>query len=195
MSLHPEKTRLIEFGRYAAANRERRGARQAGDASTSLVSRTSARQIATGGFLLKRKTRRDRMRAKLQEIKEELAAAHAADRSGQGKWLRQVVRGWFAYHAVPTNRDALAAFRHPHPRAWRRALRRRGQRDRIDMGTHEELADSWLPQPRILHPWPEQALPRQTPKVGARCVNYRTPGSVRGALSNERSYRDRSRRP
>ena len=72
----------------------------------------------------------------------------------QGAWLAQVVRGFFAYHAVPTNGAALGAFRYYVKRLWLHALRRRSQKDRFSWQRMNRLADDWLPQPRILHPWP-----------------------------------------
>src|SRR5438552_9776490 len=106
LSLHPEKTRLIEFGRFAAANRKRRGL---GKPKTfnflgfTFICGKSRR----GKFLIKRKTRRDRMRSKLQVIKQELRQRRHQPIPIQGKWLRQVVKGYFNYHAVPTNSRAL----------------------------------------------------------------------------------------
>ncbi len=73
----------------------------------------------------------------------------------QGKWLKQVVTGYFAYHAVPTNMSALDAFRHHVERLWLRALRRRSQKDRLSWNRLHKLVNDWLPHPRILHPWPE----------------------------------------
>ena len=74
----------------------------------------------------------------------------------QGKWLAQVVKGYLAYHAVPTNLSALNAFRYYVERIWLRALRRRSQKDKLAWERIEKLADDWLPPPRILHPWPQQ---------------------------------------
>jgi RNA-directed DNA polymerase len=128
LSLHPDKTRLIEFGRHAAANRERRGL---GKPETfnflgfSFICGKSRR----GKFLLTRKTRRDRMRAKLQAIKQELRRRMHQPIPVQGKWLRQVVKGYFNYHAVPTNSRALITFRFFVTELWQRSLRRRSQKD------------------------------------------------------------------
>lgn len=74
--------------------------------------------------------------------------------SEQGKWLGQVVRGYFAYHAVPTNIGSLGAFRTHVTRLWLRTLRRRSQKDAFSWERMEKLADEWLPKPKILHPWP-----------------------------------------
>ena len=111
LSLHPEKTRLIEFGRHAAVNARQRGLGKP-ETFTFLASRSSADKSRKGQFLLQRKTRRDRMRAKLKEIKEELRRRMHQPIPEQGKWLGRSSTGFFAYHAVPTNGRALSAFRH-----------------------------------------------------------------------------------
>jgi group II intron reverse transcriptase/maturase len=163
LSLHPEKTRLIEFGRHAAARRAQRGL---GKPETfdflgfTFVCGKSRR----GRFLIYRKTRRDRMRAKLREIKEELRRRRHQPLPVQGRWLRQVVRGFFAYHAVPTNSRALGAFRYHVTNLWRRTLRRRSQKDRTTWARITKLADDWLPRPRILHPWPSQRFAVKHPR-------------------------------
>ena len=153
LSLHPDKTRLIEFGRYAA---ERRGKRGLGKPETfNFLGFTHiAGRTQKGRFLLIRKTRRDRMRAKLKAIKEELRQRMHDSIPEQGRWLRQVVRGYFAYHAVPTNSRSLAAFRYFVERLWLRTLRRRSQKDRFPWDRITRLATAWLPPARILHPWP-----------------------------------------
>jgi RNA-directed DNA polymerase len=111
LSLHPDKTRLIEFGRHAAARRGKAGLGKPETFNflgfTFICGRSRA-----GKFLVKRKSRRDRMRRRLKEIKEELRLRRHQPIPEQGKWLAQVVRGYFAYHAVPTNFPALGAFRH-----------------------------------------------------------------------------------
>ncbi|KVK81031.1 hypothetical protein WS90_16690 [Burkholderia cepacia] len=96
------------------------------------------------------------MRAKLRQIKEALRRRMHDSVPEQGKWLGQVVRGYFAYHAVPTNSRALGAFRSHVVDRWRRALRRRSQKDHMTWTRVERIADAWLPQPRILHPWPDR---------------------------------------
>ena len=98
------------------------------------------------------KTRRDRMQAKLQEIKEELRQHRHQAIDEQGAWLRLVVRGFFNYHAVPTNSRALSVFRHYVTVLWQRTLRRRSQKDRFSWDRISRLVDEWLPRPRILHP-------------------------------------------
>ena len=152
--LHPDKTRLIEFGRFAAAQREKRGLRQTGNLQLPwlyLHLRTSRVKVTSCS---KRKTRRDRMRAKLKEVKGELRQRMHQSIPEQGRWLKQVVTGYFAYHAVPTNSRALQTFRNHIVDLWRRTLRRRSQTDRMTWRRISKLADDFLPKPRILHPWP-----------------------------------------
>jgi hypothetical protein len=153
LSLHPEKTRLIEFGRFATKQRARR---QLGKPETFqfLGFTFICGQSRRGHFLLKRKSRGDRMRTKLKEVKEEMRWRRHQPVREQGKWLGQVVRGFFAYHAVPTNTRALNTFRHRVLDLWRRSLKRRSQRDRTTWERIAKLADDFLPKPRILHPWP-----------------------------------------
>ena len=106
----------------------------------------------------------------------------------QGRWLGQVVRGYFAYHAVPTNSRRLGAFRYHVVRLWRRTLRRRSQKDH-DVGAHDTIGSGLPADPRILHPWPTTALPSNT-QGGSPVRESRPLGFVRGALSNECPYRD-----
>jgi group II intron reverse transcriptase/maturase len=155
LSLHPDKTRLIEFGRFAAADRKRRGFGKP-ETFTFLGFTFICGQSRQGRFQLQRKTRRDRMRIKLQDIKVELRRRMHQPIPAQGSWLRQVVTGHLAYFAVPTNSRALSAFRHYVTDLWRRTLRRRSQRDGFTWDRMRTLADDWLPKPRILHPWPEK---------------------------------------
>jgi len=163
LSLHPEKTRLIEFGRRAAFNRAQRGL---GKPETfdflgfKLFCGTSRR----GRFLLKRRSRSDRMKAKLKEVGGQLRQRMHQPVPEQGAWLRQVVTGYFAYHAVPTNWTALAAFRYEVVRRWRWTLGRRSEKAAISWERMTRLADDWLPGPRILHPWPNQRFAVRHPR-------------------------------
>jgi RNA-directed DNA polymerase len=169
LSLHPAKTRLIEFGRFAAVSRSRRGSSKP-ETFTFLGFTFICSKSRQGHFLLKRKSRRDRMRAKLREVKDELRRRMHQPIPEQGRWLKQVVAGFFAYHAVPTNSSALGAFRYHVACLWRRSLRRRSQKDGFTWSRMRKLADDWLPQPRILHPWPHQRFavkhPRWEPYAG-----------------------------
>ena len=169
LTLHPEKTRLIEFGRHAVAKREERGLGKP-ETFNFLGFTFICGKSRRGSFLVKRKTRRDRMKEKLKEVKGELRRRMHQPISEQGKWLGQVVTGYFGYHAVPTNFRALAAFRLHIAHLWRRVLRRRSQKDGSTWDRIEKLADEWLPQPRILHPWPSVRFavkhPRWEPYAG-----------------------------
>jgi RNA-directed DNA polymerase len=107
-----------------------------------------------GDFRIRRKSRRDRMCAKLREIKEGLRHRMHRPIPETGKWLAQIVAGYFAYHAVPTNSPALSAFRYHVLVLWHRQLCRRSQRARVLWTRMTKLADEFLPPPRVLHPWP-----------------------------------------
>ena len=153
LSLHPDKTRLIEFGRHAADRRARVGLGKP-ETFTFLGFLFVCGKSLRGQFLVHRKSRRDRMQAKLKEVKQELRKRMHQPIPEQGRWLGQVVRGYFAYHAVPTNRASISAFRRYVVRLWHRTLRRRSQKDRFPWERMPRLADDWLPQPRNFHPWP-----------------------------------------
>jgi group II intron reverse transcriptase/maturase len=153
LALHPQKTRLLEFGRHAAANRRARGLGKPETFDFLGFTHICGRN-RRGGFQLKRKSRRDRLRAKLRAVKEALRRRMHEPVDEQGAWLGRVVKGFIAYHAVPTNHDALAAFRYHVTAIWLRTLRRRSQRDATTWQRMRGLADRWLPRPAILHPWP-----------------------------------------
>ena len=155
LSLHPDKTRLIEFGRHAAESRKRRGLGKP-ETFNFLGFTFICGKSRRGKFQLKRRTRRDRMQAKLQAIKQELRRRMHQPIPVLGKWLAQVITGHFNYFAVPTNGRALASFRFYVIDLWQRTLRRRSQRDRTTWQRMARLAHDFLPKPRILHPWPER---------------------------------------
>jgi group II intron reverse transcriptase/maturase len=157
LSLHAEKTRLIEFGRFAAKDRKARG--QGKPATFNFLGFTFiCGKTRSGKFLLIRKTRRDRMRAKLRMIKQEMWRRMHHPIPQQGKWLRHVVRGYFNYHAVPMNFRSLAVFRVEVAKRWRRVLSRRSQRGNLNWAQMNQLMNEWLPRPRILHPWPSLSI-------------------------------------
>ncbi|HEY3616406.1 MAG TPA: group II intron reverse transcriptase/maturase [Candidatus Sulfotelmatobacter sp.] len=163
LSLHSEKTRLIEFGRFAAENRERRGLGKP-ETFTFLGFTFICSKTRRGKFQIKRKSRRDRMQAKLQAIKQELRRSMHQPIPQQGRWLQQVVTGYFNYHAVPTNSSTLTAFLFHVTNLWRRTLRQRSQKDWTTWERIKRLADDWLPKPRILHPWPESRFAVRHPR-------------------------------
>jgi RNA-directed DNA polymerase len=102
-----------------------------------------------------RHSSKKRMRAKLHSLRGELRKRMHLSIAEQGAWLANVVRGYFAYHAVPTNVRPIAAFRIQAVRHWHQALRRRGQKRRIDWERMRAIAERWIPRARVLHPWPE----------------------------------------
>lgn len=163
LSLHPDKTRLIEFGRFAANQRARRGLGKP-ETFSFLGFTFICGRSRRGRFALRRKSRSDRMRMTLKDIKKEMRRRMHQPIPEQGKWLRQVVTGFFAYHAVPTNSRALHAFRHHVTDLWRRSLRRRSQKDRMTWDRFKRLADDFLPKARILHPWPHARFAVKHPR-------------------------------
>ena len=163
LSLHPEKTRLIEFGRFAAADRKKRGLGKP-ETFNFLGFTFICGKTRTGKFQVQRTSRRDRVWVKLLEIKEELRKRMHRSIPQQGKWLGQVVRGFFQYHAVRTNSRALSAFRHHVLDLWRRTLRRRGDKSKMTWAKLAGLADRYLPKPRIIHDWPERRFAVRHPR-------------------------------
>jgi group II intron reverse transcriptase/maturase len=189
LSLHPEKTRLIEFGRQAAADREQRGLGKP-ETFNFLGFTFICSKSRKGRFQIIRKTRRDRMMAKLLELKEEMRRRMHWPISEQGEWLRQVVGGFFNYHAVPTNSRTLSAFRYHVTVLWERRFGG-GARETTPRGTGSA---NWLrsgsPSPVSYTLGRAFASPSNT-RGRSRMRASRTYGSVRGAPSNGRSYRDR----
>jgi RNA-directed DNA polymerase len=168
LELHPEKTRLLEFGRYAAQNRAERGLGKPETFNflgfTHISSRTKK-----GGFAVRRKTQRTRMNNKLQEIRKELRRRMHESAHKVGAWLRAVLLGHYRYYAVPRNSQALSAFRYRILVMWKQTLSRRSHKAYINWERINRYADRWLPNPRILHPYPRQRL----------CVNTRGRSPVR----------------
>ena len=156
LELHPGKTRLIEFGRFAAERRQRRGLGKP-ETFQFLGLRHSCSKTRNGRFQLRRVTDARRLRAKLQRVKAEMRRRMHQPIPEQGAWLASVVRGHCAYYAVPGNIRAVAAFRDQVTRYWYHALRRRGQKPgRLHWDRMGRLQAVWLPPVRIMHPWPEQ---------------------------------------
>jgi len=153
LELHPDKTRRIEFGRFAEQNRKRRGEGKPETFDYLGFTHISGKN-RYGHFAVKRTTIRKRMRAKLEQIKQELRARMHDPVPQTGEWLRSVVQGYFNYHAVPGNLDCLGMFRGRVVRLWGRILRRRGQKHRPNWARVDALARRWLPVPRVLHPYP-----------------------------------------
>jgi group II intron reverse transcriptase/maturase len=183
LELHPDKTRRIEFGRFAELNRKKRGEGKPETFGflgfTHICGKTKKEK-----FALKRKTIAKRMAAKLKEIKQQLRTRMHDPTAQTGKWLQSVVQGYFNYHAVPGNLSRLCVFRNRVIRLWRWALRRRGQKRRPNWARMSRLAQRWLPAPRALHPYPDARF------TAHQCANERPYGYVRGVPGNRYPYRD-----
>lgn len=168
LQLHPEKTRLIEFGRFAARNRAARGEGKPGTFNF-LGFTHGCGKTRNGKFCVLRQTMRKRMTAKLHEVKTELQRRRHDSIPEQGAWLGSVVRGYFEYHAVPRNQPAMKAFRYQIGSLWWRALRRRSQKDRTTADRMRRLIRRYLPPVRILHPYPDERFAART-RGGSRMV-------------------------
>jgi group II intron reverse transcriptase/maturase len=161
LEVHPGKTRLIEFGRFAAANRAARGLGKPETFSflgfTHVCGRTRG-----GWFQVKRITIAKRLRAALREVREQLRSRMHLPIPDQGRWLASVVRGHMAYYAVPGNVQAVAAFRSQVTRHWLKALRRRSQRTTVNWVRMSRIETRWLPRARVMHPYPNVRLAART---------------------------------
>jgi group II intron reverse transcriptase/maturase len=163
LELHPDKTRRIEFGRYAELNRKRRG--EGNPETFDFLGFTHlSGKTRTGAFTVRRQTIGKRMRAKLQEIKQQLRRRMHDPVVQTGEWLRSVVQGYYNYHAVPRNLDRLGVFRERVTRLWRWTLRHRGQKRRPPWDRLHQLAERFIPRPRVLHPYPEQRFAASHPR-------------------------------
>jgi len=161
LELAPEKTRLIEFGRFAARNRAARGLGRPETFGFLGFTHICAKD-RNGRFALTRITIPKRMQAKLREIKEELKRRRHLPIPEQGQWLGSVVRGHLAYYAVPGNESAIWAFRGQVSRHWYRALRRRSQRTRLNWERMDRLVTRWIPPARVVHPYPNARFDART---------------------------------
>jgi RNA-directed DNA polymerase len=174
LSLHPAKTRLIAFGRWAGDERARRGEGKPDTFDFLGFTHICAKTRDGLRFQLRRKTQRQRHRAKLKAVKDALRRNWRATIDQQGRWLAAVIRGHMAYFAVPTNSPTLAAFRHHLGRIWCRYLRRRSQRHRITWERMKVLVARYFPPVRVIHPWPSQRFdanhPREEPDAGIPLV-------------------------
>jgi RNA-directed DNA polymerase len=163
LELHPDKTRRIEFGRFAEENRKRRGEDKPETFDFLGFKHISAKN-GIGRFTVRRTTIRKRMRAKLRQIKQELRARMHDPVPRTGEWLKSVVQGYFNYYAVPGNLESLAVFRDRALGLWWRRLRRRSQKRRISWTRMLSLGKRWLPLPRVLHPYPADRFAASHPR-------------------------------
>jgi RNA-directed DNA polymerase len=163
LELHPGKTRLIEFGRFAAASRGRRGLGKPETFDFLGFTHICAKS-KNGRFWLKRITISKRMRAKLKAVKDQLRQRMHEPVPEQGRWLTAVVRGHMNYYAVPGNLQAVAAFRDQIARHWLKTLRRRGQKTRTDWARMHRITTRWLPPARVMHPFPQTRFAATHPR-------------------------------
>lgn len=163
LEIHSEKTRLIEFGRFAEANRAERGEGKPETFDFLGFTHICSRTRRDNRFTIRRQTIAKRLRAKLKAVREKLMCRRHEPVPALGKWLRSVVQGHLNYFAVPGNKKAIDAFRTEINRAWLAALWRRSQKSRnLTWDRMHRLIKTWIPTTRIQHPYPNQRL----------CVNY-----------------------
>jgi RNA-directed DNA polymerase len=163
LELHPEKTRRIAFGRYAERSRKQRGEGKPETFDFLGFTHISGK-TRNGAFTVRRQTIRKRLRGKVLEIKQQLRRRMHDPVAQTGEWLRSVVQGYFNYYAVPRNLDSLTVFRDRVTRLWRWTLRHRGQKRRPNWTRLHQLAERWLPRPRVLHPYPEPRFAASHPR-------------------------------
>jgi hypothetical protein len=163
LELHADKTRLIEFGRYAARNRQRRGEGKP-ETFTFLGFTHFCGQLTTGPFIVWRITAKKRMVAKLKAIKAELQLRKHHRTIEVGAWLRKVVLGYYQYHAVPGNTSQLRIFMCRVHWLWRGVLIRRSQRAKVKWDRLNRILYRWIPVPRVLHPYPDSRFAATHPR-------------------------------
>jgi hypothetical protein len=163
LELHPDKTRLVEFGRYAEQNRKRRGEGKPETFDFLGFTHISGKN-GKGHYTVRRTTVRKRMRKKLQEIKQQLRRRMHDPVPQTGGWLRSVLQGYFNYYALPGNLNTLGLFRDRVLRLWGKSLHRRSQKSRFTWVRRVALAEQWLPRPKKLHPYPEVRFAASHPR-------------------------------
>ena len=156
LTLNEDKTRVLQFGRFAAQACARQGLAKPPTFDFLGFTHVCGKSRANGWFQLKRLTSAKRMRASLKAIRQALLRRMHEPIPKVGGWLRRVVQGYFNYHAVPGNVYRLSTFRKDVSRAWLHALRRRGQRGRMPWSRFKALVERYLPRVRVLHPYPHQ---------------------------------------
>ena len=152
LQLHPNKTRLLEFGRYAAQHRQGRGQGKP-ETFQFLGFVHSCGRTRKGRFTVQRRTIGQRLRAKLKEVKAELRRRWHAPIPEVGQWLRSVVTGYYQYHGIPGNVRAIRRFREAVNRLWHRSLGRRSQKGQVSWQRMQRLIERWIPRAKIVHPW------------------------------------------
>ncbi len=158
LELHPEKTRVLEFGPFAIHNRKKRGVDKPETFNFLGFTHICARKFGNGMYTVLRRTIRKKMKVKLQELKAEMRKRMHHPIPDQGKWLRSVVAGHNRYYGVPQNQPALASFRFQVARRWWRTLQRRGNRRPIIWARMERHVEKWIPHVQVHHPYPLRRL-------------------------------------
>jgi RNA-directed DNA polymerase len=165
LELHPEKTRLMEFGRYAAERRKKRGEGKPETFNFLGFTHICGTNRKTGNFTVHRKTIGKRMAAKMKEIRAKLRQRMHARGKDTVKWLQQVVRGYYQYHAIPGNWARMKAFLNDVRRMWFQTLRRRSQRNRLTWESFREGLGALLPPVQILQPYPDARFDAKHPNI------------------------------
>lgn len=159
LKLHPEKTRLLEFGRFAIKDRSKRGESKPETFDFLGFTHICAKTWKNNRFTIRRKTIAKRLRAKLKEIRQEIKRRMHRPVPEQGRWLRSVVQGHLNYYSVPGNHQSVDGFRTEVAKSWLNALRRRSQRgQRLTWDRVKRLVNTWLPTAKVKHPYPSQRL-------------------------------------
>ena len=164
LALHPEKTRLIEFGRFAAENRRKRGEGKPETFTFLGFTHLCGRKRGSAGFIVTRKTAAQRLRTKLHEVRESLHQRRHEPIAELGQWLRSVIQGYFNYFGVSGNLVSLNTFRREAARSWFHALRCRSQRNRLPWERFRPIVDFWFPRVQVLHPYPANRFYAKHPK-------------------------------
>jgi|ERR1035438_10066840 hypothetical protein len=156
LEMNEDKTRLVEFGRFAIANRKERGDKKPETFDFLGFTHICSRK-KNGSFTIYRKTIPKRFRTKIKDVRENLLRRRHQPVPKLGAWLKAVLQGHFNYYGVPGNRKALNTFRQQVQRCWLHALRRRSQKGRsLTWERMKRLISTWLPTARVIHPYPTE---------------------------------------
>ena len=167
LTLHPKKTRLLEFGKYARENRKKRGKGKPETFDFLGFTHISSKS-KNGAFFLRRNTIKKRLRRKIQEVKQELKERMHKRVDETATWLASVIKGYINYHGVPGNMDTVRGFHQQCEREFYRTLRRRSNKARkLTWKDFREMVKGKIPKPRVAHPFPEKRFWRQRLEVGA----------------------------
>ena len=164
LALHPDKTRLIEFGRFASDNRRKRGMGKPETFDFLGFTHICASSRDKTCFHIRRRTAKKRFRATLAKVKEVLRIRMHEPTIEVGPWLQRVVLGYYQYHAIPGNWEILNSFRYEITRYWLKVLRRRGQKRRMNWAKFSPLISLWIPVPKLAHPYPNVRFDAKHPR-------------------------------